>query len=265
MTNPRTVHMEPMGPADTGMEVWEQINPEGLVSGEPVQRGHLYYSDKETGLEVGVWDCTPMTTRLEPYSVNEFMHVLEGSVTIVYADGSEDTIKAGESFIIPKGLACSWKQSEYIRKFFVIFDDPSGALADDPQSLRVIRPLAGWAGRWHGAVRSRQSGRLHDRPAGDDGAYLFHRPDRPDGGWRLGGGARSNAPPPRSTAANSCSLSKGSMTLKGDGEEFDFKTGEVAFVPVGAPYGWRSTETVRKIYCAFLRKEAAANAVEAAE
>lgn len=264
MTNPRTMHMEPMGPADTGMDVWEQINPEELVSGEPVQRGHLYYSDKETGLEVGVWDCTPMTTRLEPYSVNEFMHVLEGSVTIVYADGSEDTIKAGESFIIPKGLACSWKQSEYIRKFFVIFDDPSGALADDPQSLRVIRPLADGP----------EDGMAPYDP-GNPADYMTDLPEMTAhtyftdptgqmvvGVWEAGPFERPTAP------INRCELmliTKGSMTLKGDGEEFDFKTGEVAFVPVGAPYGWRSTETVRKIYCAFLRKEAAANAVEAAE
>jgi uncharacterized cupin superfamily protein len=58
---------------------------------------------------------------------------------------------------------------------------------------------------------------------------------------------------------------KGAMTLKGDGEAFEFKTGEAAFVPLGAPYGWKSTETVRKIYCAFLPREAAAGAVEAAE
>ncbi len=48
------------------------------------------------------------------------------------------------------------------------------------------------------------------------------------------------------------------MTLRGDCEEMVFKTGEVAFVPKGAPYGWRSTETVRKIFCSFLEKEAAA-------
>ena len=264
MSESRTVRLVGKGPAEHGLETWEEISPNDLIEGRPVQRGHLYYKDAERGLEVGVWDCTPMTTKLEPYSVNEFMHVLEGAVTIVYEDGSEDTISAGESFIIPKGTLCSWKQTDYIRKFFVIFDDPSGAAAEDPSALRVIKPdPAGPADGMGPYDPGDPADYMTDIPEMTAHAYFTDPTGQMVAGvWEAGPFERHTGP------INRCELMipvEGSMTLKGDGEELHFKTGEAAFVPIGAPYGWKSTETVRKIYCAFLPKQAATGEVEAAE
>lgn len=263
MTQPKTVLMEPKGPADTGLETWDPIPADELVSGEPVQRGHMYYEDKETGLQVGVWDCTAMTTKHGPYPVSEFMYVLEGSVTMVHDDGEEVTINAGESFIIPKGTPCTWKQPGYIRKFFVIFDDPSGAAADNPDALRVIKPN-----------ENGPEGGMAPYDAGDAADYMTDLPNMTahayftDPTGQMVAGVWESGPFERHTGPiNRCELMipvEGSMTLKGDGEEFHFETGQAAFVPVGAPYGWKSTEKVRKIYCAFVQKEAA-GAVEAAE
>jgi uncharacterized cupin superfamily protein len=254
MTDPKIMRLETDGPDGAGLEEWEPISPDTLVSGTPVQRGHMYFDDKKTGLSAGVWDCTPMTTKMEPYNVNEFMHVLEGSVTIVHENGAPETIRAGESFVIPKGTPCQWKQSEYIRKFFVIFDDPSGAEAPDPAARRVIRPDP--------------QGALKEAAPGDPAAFVGPVPDIADhtwyedptgqfvvGAWEAGPTMERPVGP-----INRCELMlpvKGSMTLIGDGEETTFAPGQVAFVPKGAPYGWRSTEPVRKIYCAFYQKAAA--------
>src|SRR5215471_21233578 len=139
MATGKIVRFEAQGPAGTGLSVWPEIPAESLTAGEPVQRGHYYLEDKQHGLSAGVWDCTAVTTVMEPYSVNEFMIVLEGAVTIIDQKARETTIKAGESFIIPKGLPCIWKQTGYMRKFFVIFDDASGLAAKDPAVLRVLR------------------------------------------------------------------------------------------------------------------------------
>ena len=80
-----------------------------------------------------------MTEKFGPYPVNEYMIVLEGAVTIIEKD-RRTTIKAGENFILPKGLPCQWHQDGYMRKFFVIFDDPSGMAPADPEALSVLRP-----------------------------------------------------------------------------------------------------------------------------
>src|SRR5262249_34922260 len=96
------VRFEPRGPAGTGLGRWPDFPAEMLTAGTPVQRGHTYFEDKAIGLSAGVWDCTAMTTKAELYSVNELMIVLEGSVTIVDARERAVTVKAGESFLIPK-------------------------------------------------------------------------------------------------------------------------------------------------------------------
>ncbi len=261
MSDPRITRFEPMGPEGSDLEVWDEISQDDLISGTPVQRGHLYYHDEETSLMAGVWDCTPMTAKFGPYPDNEFMHVLEGSITIVHGDGSELTVNAGENFVIPKGTPCTWKQTEYVRKFFVIFTDPSGATAENPEALKAFKiepdedlpsADAGAPEDFVGAVPDVSAHNWYEDPTGQ---FI-------SGVWESTAFERPVAPIGR------CELMlpvKGSMTLLGDGEETTFKTGEAAFVPVGAPYGWRSSETVRKLYCIFVKKEAAAGAVEAAE
>lgn len=265
MTQPRITRFEPMGPAGKGLEEWDPIDPKDLLAGEPVQRGHVYYEDADTGLTAGVWDCTPMTGKMEPYAVNEYMHVLEGSVTMVHEDGHEETIRAGESFVVPKGTVCSWKQTEYMRKFFVIFDDPSGIVASDPVKLRVIRPHA--AGPAEGLAESEiadSSIFLSGVPTQHEHTYF----EDPTGQMIVG--LWESTPFERAVAPfNRCELMvllDGGMTLTdGDGVGHDFRAGDAVFVPEGAPCGWRSTEDVRKFYCIFMKRQTGAAASDAAE
>ena len=63
----------------------------------------------------------------------------EGEVVIVEEDRTV-SIKAGESFIIPKGLRCRWTQPGHVKKFFVIFDDASGLVNEGPLHTIKIDP-----------------------------------------------------------------------------------------------------------------------------
>lgn len=128
------------GPAGIGLVEWETIDPGPLVSGEPVQRGHIYHQNDSIGYLVGVWDCTPQTEAMGPYPVDEFMLLLEGSLVMVLPDGSEITINAGEPFIIPKGFECQWRQAEYVRKIFMIVDDPVDSTGGNPSLSRITLP-----------------------------------------------------------------------------------------------------------------------------
>ncbi|MGI9387563.1 MAG: cupin domain-containing protein, partial [Methyloligellaceae bacterium] len=139
-SKPKFIRLEPNGPNGAGLAEWDPIDPAGLESGTPVQRGHIYHEDETHGYLAGVWDCTPMSEKFGPYTVHEFMFLLEGSVIMVAADGSETTVRAGESFIIPKGLPCQWKQTEYVRKYFMIFEDPDAQPGGDVASQGVIVP-----------------------------------------------------------------------------------------------------------------------------
>lgn len=256
------IRFEPQGPAGSGLERWPDI-PEGeLTAGAPVQRGHMYLDDKALGLSAGVWDCTAMTTKPGPYSVNEFMILLEGAVTIVDAKGGETTVRAGESFIIPKGLVCSWKQTGYVRKFFVIFDDASGLAAPDPAALRVLRPDP--------------KGALAPSEGPPAEVLIGPRPTQHDRGWfedltgQLTIGVWDSTPYRRKVIDfprhELMHILEGEVTLTEEGgAPQTFRAGDTFFVPLGCRGDWVTTGYIRKIYCIFKPKAAAAVKADAAE
>ena len=200
-----------------------------------------------------------MTTKMAPYPVNEFMLVLEGAVTIVEANGRATTVEAGRSFILPKGLPCVWQQTGYLRKFYVIFDDPSGLVPANPGALSVIlpdvaaplaplavdpAPIVGQLPVQHS--RSWFTDLTGQWTVGVWDATPYERKVSPSGRYEL------------------MHLLEGSVTLTdGQGGSQSFKAGDSFLVPLGAPNGWRSTEYVRKIYCIFQPKTAAAAAKRA--
>jgi uncharacterized cupin superfamily protein len=251
MSEPKIIRFEPNGPAENGLEDWEAIDPATLVAGTPVQRGHIYHELPERGYMAGVWDCTAMTSKVEPYEMNEFMLLLEGSVTIAVEDGDEVTIHAGESFVIPQGLRCSWKQTGSVRKYFVIFEDKGGRTHADPAALGVIRPQA--EGPAEGMTKIEIPNPeifLSGFPAQYDHGYFEDGTEQMFVGlWESTPFERAVAPFPRNELM--CIL-EGSVTLTdGDGAEHVFEAGDSAYVPKGTRCSWRSTETVRKFYAIF--------------
>ncbi len=115
---------------ESGLETWEPITAAYVASGSPVQRGKEYFRTPDGLLHAGIWDCTAFESILEPYEVDEFMILLEGEVIIVDEDGREQSFRAGDSFFIPKGFNCIWKQPEYVKKFYMIFEDGVPAVKD---------------------------------------------------------------------------------------------------------------------------------------
>lgn len=243
------VKLDRHDPDGRGLETWEEIPADVLISGKPVQRGQLVHEDKARGLSVGVWDCTAMTTKREPYSVNEFMLLLDGDVTIVDAKGQEETIFAGQPFVIPKGLDCSWQQHGYIRKFFVIFDDPSGAKAADPAALQVIRPLP--YGPPEGLAPLSLNPADFSTAAPVQRQHLFFQDPTGQmqvGTWDATAYERPVTPSKRNELMH---ILEGEVTMTGPQEQ-TFHAGDTFFVPMGAPCGWRSAGYVRKFFCIFL-------------
>jgi hypothetical protein len=70
---------------------------------------------------------------------NEFMLVLQGSVTLVNTGGGETTVRAGESFVVPQGWDGYWKQLEFFRKFAFSFRNPSWRKPSDPTALNIVK------------------------------------------------------------------------------------------------------------------------------
>lgn len=254
MAQPRIVRFAPKGPAGKGLERWEDIPESSLIAGAPVQHGHSYFEDKPLGLSVGVWDCTAMTTKLSPYPVNEFMILLEGEVTIVDATGRETTVKAGESFLLPKGLPCAWKQTGYVRKYYVIFDDASGLAPQSPSALRVLQPdPAAALEQTDGPAPKLLNGPV---PMQHGKEYF----EDLSGQWTVG--VWSSSPYHRKTIDfprhELMHILEGEVIITEEGfEPQTFKAGETFFLPMGTRSDWHTTAYIRKIYCIMQPKQAA--------
>ncbi len=134
MTENTIIRLNGNGPERTGLTSWKWPYPasgdgesEKVIDGDPVEIGYNYFSNYTGQLTAGVWECTPYTSQIDSYPVDEFCFILSGKVVITDADGRAETFKAGECFVIPKGLKCTWHMPETVRKFYVIFEDKGGA------------------------------------------------------------------------------------------------------------------------------------------
>jgi len=254
----------PFDPAVT-LDPWPAAPAAVLVAGSPVAHGHYYLKDEANGLTAGVWHSTPFTSKVGPYRVNEFMHLLKGSVSFDYADGTSDTFRAGDSFIVNKGTVRNWKQTEDVLKYFVIFDDASGATSENPEALRAIRlESRGPAGTgmvkseiadtslYEGGVPTQHAHNYFSEPTGQLVA----------GVWDTSPMHRKIMPFPRHELMM---ILEGAVSITDDkGRAQTFRAGQSFFAPKGAVFSWTSTEYVRKYYVIFQPKVAAAVA-EAAE
>ena len=247
MADQTVIKFESNGPAQDGLVPWDDFPPGILIAGHGKQRGHEYFNKDSDALTAGVWDCTPCTLKPEPYSVDEFMVVLEGSIVLNSPSGESERYSAGEAFVIPRGLPCEWHQDEYCRKFYMIWDDPGGRQqADLPATAFRFGPNA-------------QLPRVENQ---DPGAYLSEVPDMghltvyKDATGQFEAGIWECSPMQRKPATLARSelmhILEGSGTItNADGVVFEFSAGDTFLVPIGMGYQWHNTEYVKKFFCAF--------------
>lgn len=62
----------------------------------------------------------------QPYGVDEFMYFLEGGVTLTSADGTVQTVDAGEAVTIPKEWTGTWDTDGYTKIWVIYSADGSG-------------------------------------------------------------------------------------------------------------------------------------------
>lgn len=234
------------GDPETGLQPWDPIDPETIVSGSPLQRGHTCFSTDGGKLSAGVWDCTPYEEVRGPYPVDEFMILLEGSLGIENEDGSLQTFRAGQAFFIPKGTVMSWKQADYLRKFWVIHDNPDSPPAAPglgAQAVEPDEPLDAVSGLDQSAFDS-EIPTMGLRSLYQDPGARFQV-----GVWDCSPMKRIATTIERSELMHILEGS-GSIT-NADGVVFEFSAGDTFLVPIGMGYQWQNREYVRKLFCSY--------------
>ena len=202
----------------TGLVAWDPLDPAGLVSGSPVQRGAFCDEVPEIGYSAGVWDCTAFVDQPGPYPVDEFMLLVEGTVVMALPDGTEVTIGPGEAFVIPKGLQCQWKMPDYVRKVFMIVDDPVPVEPDNPSLRRITVPDLMASGE-DGPIETRRT-------------WFTNATGQMTVAVCTSKGERSA--PAVATANELVHVLDGDLLLHADGVEIQLRPGETAYLKAGA-------------------------------
>lgn len=108
---------------DTGTTTRRRLAdlPNRVVEGDPQHESTLFFESPDNKMVAGTWTSTPgkwhaFTDR------DEFCYILSGHVRLVAEDGSAQTFRGGDAFLIPDGFRGYWEVIETTTKHFVIRD-----------------------------------------------------------------------------------------------------------------------------------------------
>jgi len=121
MISPIPVKFSAEGPAGWMNDADIELETAQLIEGKPMGLDHSYFHRETPGIKAGIWRSTPYTEFYESYPCDEFMYLLEGSVTVENDEFSE-TYRKGDAFLIPRGFKGYWKQTEPMLKYYVMID-----------------------------------------------------------------------------------------------------------------------------------------------
>ena len=224
----QVIRFEPLGPTGIGLE------------GDDSERSHVYHRSADNRrVSAGVWEAAPHTSEAQA-RYSEFMYLLDGSVTLIDAAGREEMFGAGDALLVPRGTRYTWKQTERLRKYWVIFDVGSEASVDptcaQPTFIRLDSNGPVGTG-----LTSRGRTMSHRYYAGQDGSSV--------GVWETAPHTASEFH--ESEYSELMVFLSGTVTLaQPHGDEQTFHAGDVALVPRGAFYRWKSG-TARKFWVIF--------------
>jgi len=131
-------------PAGFG-ETPDELTQDMFVSEIPVQHSYESYEDEDLGLYIGLWDTETMVETAGPYANDEYMWLLEGECEIKNSKtGEMEKVVAGEAFVIPRAYDCQWHQTGYLRKFYVVSENPAEEMPAEPvrDGIVILQPDA---------------------------------------------------------------------------------------------------------------------------
>lgn len=237
------IRLEPNGP--DGLKPMD-LTPYDFEIRPEEQTLHVYFEDEDLGMSVGVWTTTPMQEPFGPYPGDEFILVLEGNFDMMdTVDGSGTSVpcRAGQSIIFRNGVPVSWKQHDFLKKFYITYTDPR---ADTPTGLSA-----------EGGIQALDPDATltdaeHIEGTGDtQRERVFFTNDHGNfqvGLWDTRTMQTGMSPFP---THEFCQILDGEATItEADGTTHSFAAGDVFFIPAGTVCAWHVPDYVRKYYAA---------------
>ncbi|MDD2874521.1 MAG: cupin domain-containing protein [Azoarcus sp.] len=93
--------------------------PDRVVAGDPLHTNATYFENAGGDVTAGTWTSTPgrwhaFTDR------DEFCYIISGHVRLIAEDGTAQTFRTGDAFVIPNGFRGFWDVVETTTKHYVI-------------------------------------------------------------------------------------------------------------------------------------------------
>lgn len=119
------LHPSVMSKADIAADITQQKNvvvEKSKHGGNTFDITSMLSSDKK--FIVGKFQAGPSRSEInEPYGVDEYMHFLEGGVTLTSSDGTVTEINAGDSVTIAKEWTGIWETKGYTKIYIIYSPD----------------------------------------------------------------------------------------------------------------------------------------------
>lgn len=115
------VHPVKISAAQAGGKIFEDYTP--VVKTEDGNTTHdvEVFLSKDKQFDAGMYRSGKVRAEITaPYGVNEYMHFLEGGVTLTSSDGTVTEVRAGDSVVIPADWTGIWDTAGYT-KIYVIY------------------------------------------------------------------------------------------------------------------------------------------------
>jgi uncharacterized cupin superfamily protein len=106
--------------ADAEFKPTATLPAEVLLGPAPQCRSDNVFTDDAARYLAGTWDSTPYHRIVRPHRLNEFMHLVAGSVRFAAPDGSVLSVGTGDALFVPQGAPIGWESSDRVAKFYVV-------------------------------------------------------------------------------------------------------------------------------------------------
>jgi uncharacterized cupin superfamily protein len=111
--------------ADANFKPSATLPAEVLLGPAPQCRSDNVFTEDAANYLAGTWDSTPYHRIVRPHRLNEFMHLVAGSVRFAAPDGSVLSVGTGDALFVPQGAPIGWESSDRVAKFYVCQSVPA--------------------------------------------------------------------------------------------------------------------------------------------
>jgi uncharacterized cupin superfamily protein len=111
--------------ADADFKPAATLPADVLLGPAPECRSDNVFTDDGAQYLAGTWDSTPYHRIVRPHRLNEFMHLVAGSVRFAAPDGSVVSAGTGDALFVPQGASIGWESNDRVAKFYVVQSVPA--------------------------------------------------------------------------------------------------------------------------------------------